>query len=509
MRATYDALQPLLSQDLKEQFLGLSSDSLRAEWLRRYWRLQDPTPTTPENERRIEHERRVTRARRDFAMKDPPGWDARGEVLILVGEPDSVIEEGADVEHGIGYVPAKQDWLFFDEKWVAPFERPNPKGPWVLGRPNRLSYRPDVVQDELEMLGYHDLDMGAADDRDRAADLLGQEEERRILAQKDLRDSGLSPEVIEAEVRGDLRAKEVLRKRDEAVWNFTKQFEAGKDRFFIEGEGPRWIWYVFDVDIFKGPPGRMRLEVHYQFNIQDLTFQWKDSLYVARYDIEGLLLDSRAREVARDRYGETLEASRFRSTMEGRLFPGQLVFEVPEGMYRLALRFTDTNGNGEGTYLTDLDVPRLDGRELAISDVEMATKIIYADPSWHPRFVKKDRLVVPNPIGVYHKETPLLGYFEIYGLALDENQMCRYQVTYRLVPRSLQRHEGWFPQEGTYQKPFVTASFTGEGGTTELVEELRIDISELDEDVYDLSLSVTDLVGGGEATTRSTLTLLE
>jgi len=44
---------------------------------------------------------------------------------------------------------------------------------------------------------------------------------------------------------------------------------------------------------------------------------------------------------------------------------------------------------------------------------------------------------------------------------------------------------------------------------TELVEELRIDIGELDEDVYDLSLTVTDLVGGGEATTRSSLTILE
>ncbi len=74
MRREYDALQYLLTTTLKSQFLGLSTDELRAEWLRRYWRLNDPTPTTPENERQREHDRRVAevaprfRARRAARM---------------------------------------------------------------------------------------------------------------------------------------------------------------------------------------------------------------------------------------------------------------------------------------------------------------------------------------------------------------------------------------------------------------------------------------------------------
>ncbi len=509
IHAIYAGLEPILSPTLRAQFLGFSNDSLRVEWERRFWRLRDPTPTTPENERRAEHDRRLDTARRDFISKEPPGWDARGTVMIQFGAPDSIVEDGADVRQGLGYVPARQDWLYIDEAWVAAFERPKPRGPWVLGAPVRLSRRPDLVREELQRLGFADTDQRTASGRDRKSDLLGQDEERRILAQKGLEDSQLDPEIIEHEVRNDFRAREMLRKRDEAVWAFQKEYAAGRDRFWLQGEPRPRLWFVFDVDVFKGPPGRMRIEVHYQFNVQDLTFGWQDSLYVSRYIAEGVLLDRQAHEIARDQYSESLTASKFRSTLDGRLFPGQLQFDVPEGAYRLAVRLADVSGRGEGTYLTDLDVPRLDGRHLALSDIEMATKIIYADPSWHPRFVKKDRLVVPNPIGVYRRSGPLLGLFEIYGLELDTSGVCRYQVTYSIVPRSLRRLDGWFPPEGAMKRPFVTATFTGEGGASELVEDLRVDIATLDEDIYDLELTVEDLIGGGRATQRTAFTVLQ
>ncbi|UCE02888.1 MAG: GWxTD domain-containing protein [Candidatus Latescibacterota bacterium] len=510
MRRAYDGLHYLLNTSLKAQFVGLSSDSLRQEWLRRYWRLRDPTPTTPENERRREHERRVAKSRRDFAWKESPGWDARGGILITFGEPDSIISEAPDIREGVGFIPGWEDWLYLDEKWVAQFERPNPKGPWKFGRSSMpLSSRPDIVSREKYQLGYSPEDLDHADGRDRESDLIGLQEERRLLHQKDLANAHLSPEIVEHEIRNDLRARELLRKRDEAIWAFSKELEAGNDRFVLRGEPQRSIWYVFDVDVFKGPPGRMRVEVHYQFNIQDLTFSWKDSLYVARYRVEGTLLDRNVREAARDTWSEALQAKNFRSTLEGRLLPGQLMFEVPEGVYRLAIRFVDQYGAAEGTYLTDVEVPRYDGRELAVSDIEMATKIVYADESWHERFVKNDRLVIPNPIGVYRKSKQLTGYFEIYGLQLDDSGLCRYEVTYSIVPRSLGREEGWFPRSGLQRRPFVTASFTGEGGTRELVEELRVDIAALEEDSYDIVLTVHDLVADVEAIARSAFVVFE
>ena len=509
IRQAYEGLHYLLSETLQAQFLGLSSDSLRAEWLRRYWKLRDPTPTTPENERRAEHERRVDKARREFGWRESPGWDERGAVLILCGEPDSMIVEGADVQEGMGYVPAHADWLYLDEKWVAEFERPSPRGPWVLGRATGpVSQRPDEIRDDKRRLGYDSEDLLYAGGRDRAGDLIGLQDERTLLAQKGL-DEHLSPDIVEHEVRTDLRARELLRQRELAIWSFAKAFESGQERFVRPGKPPRPLWYVFDVDVFAGrSPGRMRVEVHYQFNLQDLKFRWQDSLYVAKYTMEGVLLDRDVHEVLRDSWSETLTAGKFRSTVEARLQPGQLVFEVPEGSYRLAVRLYDRQDDAQSSYASDIEVPRLDGHELALSDIELATKMIYADESWHARFVKKDRLVIPNPIGIYRKGHQITGYFEVYGLQQDAAGVCHYKVTYTILPRSATTGSVAVPTSTT-SKPFVTASFTGEGGSSELVEELRIDAQELDEDAYDLVLTLRDLLTDKEATARTAFAFLK
>jgi hypothetical protein len=306
-----------------------------------------------------------------------------------------------------------------------------------------------------------------------------------------------------------LRAKELLRKREDGLMRFRKEYSAGTERFTVQGKPKPQLWYVFDVDAFKGPPGRTRLEVHYQLDLQDLRFRWQDSLYVAGYRAEGVLLDEQVQPAARDEYVERVKAEDFRSTLVSRLLPGQLVFDVPPGTYRLAIRLADAEGTAEGTYTTWVEAPRLDGRQLALSDVQMASSIVYADDSWPSRFVKHDRLVVPNPIKVYRKQSQLTGYYEIYGLQLDAERTCHYEVRYTLAPRSLKRAEGWLPPAEPEAQPFVSARFADVGGTSELFRELRVDVASLAADTYDLVLTVRDLQNGAETTARTSFALLD
>jgi GWxTD domain-containing protein len=153
-RQVWDSLHLLLNTELQAQYLGLSNDSLRAEWVRRYWRLRDPTPTTPENERLEVHQKRVAEARSKFGMKDPPGWDDRGVIWIQFGEPDSDREETAR---------SKTARLHARPSGVALSRRPlggrvrtsESERPWKLGRSSaKLSYRPDLVARDRERLGY-------------------------------------------------------------------------------------------------------------------------------------------------------------------------------------------------------------------------------------------------------------------------------------------------------------------------------------------------------------------
>jgi GWxTD domain-containing protein len=514
MRRLYYELDPILTADLRVQFLGLSSDALRAEWLRRYWQLRDPTPTTPENERLAEHERRVRDARRDFAAGTDSGWDDRGTVWIAFGAPDSTIEESPSIEEGLGYVPARAEWLYLDERWVVEFERPNPRAAWKLGRSSaRLSHRPDLVSADKTRLGYGGIpgEMRGAGDYERMGDIIGFQEDRELLAAAIARgdlDERLDRDIVTHSVRTDLRARDLLRKRQEGLVRFRKAFDDGNDRFEMPGRAKPALWYVFDVDAFKGQGERTRIEVHYQLDLQNLKFAWKDSLYLASYRAEAVLYDRDVRVAGRDSYVETVKSSDFRSTVASQLVPGQLMFDVAPGTYRLAIRIADSGG-AEGTYMTSVEVPHLSGRELALSDILMASSIVYAGDDWRSRFVKNDRLIVPNPLGAYPRGRSLVGYFEIYGLRLDDTGVGRYEVRYAIAPRSIGRGEGLLPEAAPGRKPYVTSTFRSEAGTSQVIEELRIDITALESDLYDLVLTVHDLIANVETASRSSFSILD
>ena len=71
------------------------------------------------------------------------------------------------------------------------------------------------------------------------------------------------------------------------------------------------------------------------------------------------------------------------------------------------------------------------------------------------------------------------------------------------------RDEGWFPSSEPGGKPFVASSFNGFGVGTDLVQELRIDVTGLEQDTYDLVLTVTDQISGAEATSRTAFSILD
>ncbi|HSG27219.1 MAG TPA: GWxTD domain-containing protein, partial [Candidatus Krumholzibacterium sp.] len=108
---TYFGLRYSLNKYQMRQYLTLETPAMREDWIERYWIEHDPTPASPENERRIEHETRVELARKLFGMKKPPGWDKRGETLIRWGMPSVRTKIPAD----IGFyemVPPGELWYY-------------------------------------------------------------------------------------------------------------------------------------------------------------------------------------------------------------------------------------------------------------------------------------------------------------------------------------------------------------------------------------------------------------
>ncbi len=107
----------ILPGDDFEVYRLLSSAYDKQEWLRKFWKSNDPTPTSPQNEFEDEFRRRVKYARSQFSgfwnyanfkyLTDQhlrlgwphAPWDARGELYIKYGNPDSRSDRGWQTEH--------------------------------------------------------------------------------------------------------------------------------------------------------------------------------------------------------------------------------------------------------------------------------------------------------------------------------------------------------------------------------------------------------------------------
>ncbi len=470
MRAVYDGLYYLLSNELRTQFLGLSSDALRGEWLRRYWVLRDPTPTTPRNEYREEHERRVRLARARFPAPGPPGWDDRGVFMILYGPPQAERDVLADVREANGYLPERKLW-YYDDGLIVPFQTRIPGGEvWTFGLTAQWSSSRSDLREDAKA-GYADLVLGYG--------------ARPILYNAD------RPKLYEVDPAQGVQMA-LLQARASEV------FEQRIERIVLPGPPRSRLWFVFDNDAFAAAADtRTRMETHVQVSLADLEFELRSERHVARLGIEGVLFDAKLREAARDAYQETLTADALETTRTQRLVPGQLTFEVRPGTYRLAVRVVDLTSLAEGAYTTDVDVPSFEGPQLRLSDIELATKIVPPDGR-RTRFEKTGRVVVPNPIGAYQDTDALTAYFEIYGLVRDEGT-SRYRIDYEIVSHQRRQHDGWFPKRGTEPVASVTSSFAGSGTTSNSMEVLRVDIGVLKQATYDLVVTVHDLVAGTQA----------
>jgi GWxTD domain-containing protein len=84
------------------------------EFIDEFWKKLDPFPETPENENKVEFERRIAYANRWFKENRPMGrgWDTeRGRILLQLGEPDNrELKEMLNSDYFKGY----EYWIYND-----------------------------------------------------------------------------------------------------------------------------------------------------------------------------------------------------------------------------------------------------------------------------------------------------------------------------------------------------------------------------------------------------------
>jgi GWxTD domain-containing protein len=164
---------------------------------------------------------------------------------------------------------------------------------------------------------------------------------------------------------------------------------------------------------------------------EENEYQYAGLFVSARvYDEAGIIVDSTSTY-----FLTQINDTPNQETSDVRLFD-YLPMKISPGHYRVELTAVDDVSKKAGKTILLASVPDYSRTELMSSDLELAYEIrnVSEDPqgTFNSRLVKSERMVVPNPTGVYQPDVDSLIYVysELYGLTPDGSNDSGFAIRY-------------------------------------------------------------------------------
>ncbi len=194
----------IISNQEKQVFLQLTSDTERDQFIQDFWAIRNPNPGAPSNEFKEEHYRRIAYANQWFGHESGrEGWRTdRGRVYITLGEPQQKA-----VYKGLGDVRPMEIWFYSRPHPALPpffsvvFFQPDSGGEYKLYSPYM-----DGPEKLVTTINAQSGRVAALQDIDRAA---GREVARTVLSllpdepvDRSTAQSSLASDVLLSTIRG-------------------------------------------------------------------------------------------------------------------------------------------------------------------------------------------------------------------------------------------------------------------------------------------------------------------
>lgn len=396
----------------------------RSRLIREFWVLADPTPTTPVNERRVEHFRRVYHARSSYAegldRLSGLGWDRRGDVYVRFGEPDH---------------RSWSDFLVFET---------DPDVAKVKNRINHLAH--DALIEVLPPRHLHAPSVTGAGPGQVSADVRGIPTfplPRRTTIMSDGVESGYEWESwIYGSVGGGFEIT-FIDEIGKGFYEFARVPDGSPNRLLWQTLEPSTVVarvaskepsvYAFDhggtpIDLFVGTAG-FRGEAGTDFELY-YGVRAKDVADGGRADIEFdvVYYDADWTPAAR-------RSGRVEHVFDGEpdgLVVDQVDTDIRPGEYFVAIQVRQPRTGALQIYRGPVTVPGFAGRDLGVSDLQVAGRVVAGAGRSAGKFAKGGFEVVPYPGRHIPAGKPVSLYFEIYGLARDAFGKTRYRVDYEV-----------------------------------------------------------------------------
>ncbi|MCP4547966.1 MAG: GWxTD domain-containing protein [bacterium] len=449
-------LSLIMSPEEHQSFVRITDKRELDLWLEEFWRVRDPSPTTPVNERREEHLRRLKLALDIYTSVDPPGFDHRGRDYIMFGPPDQVYFEPVDI---LTYVNGNRlTWVWSDLMYMMTYEQHLTTSEYFEAAGKYVSLQTVRRENKGEDLGP-------------------------IMSQ--LQYSSPAPYPINKQTMMRASLQKAVKNGEVHSTLFTDN---------------QPLWSVFAMDCFRSQTAAMRVDVSYQIRLNDLEFKrkpghnrWEAGLLQSctLFDSLGTAVSEVSNKIRFDRRTEEPEN-------QGQLFSGLMVHEILPGEYSAALRLEDMQGDALQIYTTKVTVPDL-GDSLRLSDIAFASAI---NGNAEPKLFRKGEWnIFPHPLRSYNKHHPLSVYFEIYNLATDAHGLNDYRLSYRILEAKRESTSGWLLN---FDRDSIDISSTlanrQAGGQS--VHPLTISVDDLDPGGYILEITVEDRLGKQQAVRR-------
>lgn len=407
----------------KDVFLQLDSERGRNLFIEAFWRHRDPNLTTPENEFKTEHYRRINYTNQWFGRDAPgPGWRSEmGRIYIILGESPSIerFENLSEVwpiviwfysakpEMGL---PSAFNVVFFKRDEAGDYQLYSPVrfGPQSLlihynGDPSDYRSAYYQLQDVEPILAEVSMTLLPGE----AAFTMSPSIASEVLIHSKI------PAAPGHQVK-DAYAEKLLAYKDIVEVEYSANY-IESDAYFRVLKDKSGIYFV-----------------HYLIEPSRLTFEQYGNRFLTNLEVNGNISDLEGNTIFQFERTIPIEFNQEQmNSIKAKLFSFQDMFPLIEGSYKLSLLLKNRVSKEFASAEKDIFIPK-SSDSLQMSSLILANRLVtnsaYVGKS--KPFLFSDMQLIPSPRNDFIQQDHLYLFFQIHGLTadLEENGILEYAI---------------------------------------------------------------------------------
>ena len=505
-RAVYRDLSHVAPPDELDAWMDAEGPDRDALW-QTFWDSRDSNPATVENERLVEHYRRVLYARSHFSEGQYP-YDRRGEIHVRYGTPDD-----------------RSHFLMRRHENTFSFFQPsaNPAIDAIRVRNMRSGYvlrvgrgDPVALLDE-EIMQLQGFDMGSVDLWANSSESNPFELLKRLVGESYKVESWVYiPHDLElffvdqmgggkfdyplhviyegGDSHGSITGFRLMQRNDthhpqRVAANLIKRNPEEYHHDF----GGEPLEYAFDAVSFRADNGATELDLSYSIPVWQFGDADDGRGESTSLSHQVTLRDSTMSPQFTHEFGfgpfDRPKQTMAKTQVKVPVYTLPATVVAPPGSFTLAVQVRDETSRRTGVYRKPVTLSDYSGEALLISDLKLSTGITPA--SGQGPFVRKGLNVIPNPGRLYPKGQLVYVYYEVYNLAMDNAGRTSFETLYEITPigmPALRNRRARRPDD----MQTVMSFFEGEGSSAEEAEYTALDTTDLESGEYVLTVTLTD-----------------